>query len=236
MPETYADPAKKDYAYNSRLFSGGVRRWVHMARFNWLRRVSAAARCENVLELGCHDGMAIEYLAKRPVVYEGFDADQADGLTLARRWSTFSNYRFTFAKVPEQMVLSRTFDTAIALETLEHIPPNLLDAYLAKIAVHLNGYFFVSVPNEKGLVFLAKWLAKKAVFGRAQHYTAAEFVAATLGRMDRVARDDHKGFDYSALTRHLAAHFKIVSMDAMPVRTMPLALSPFVGIVAHSKH
>ncbi|HEY7986877.1 MAG TPA: hypothetical protein VIE17_08145 [Methylophilaceae bacterium] len=88
------------------------------------------------------------------------------------------------------------FNIAVTMETLEHVPPQMVDAYLRKIAEHLEGYFFVTVPNEKGIVFLAKWLAKKILSKDAESYSISELANATLGRMDLVARREHKGFDH----------------------------------------
>ena len=47
------------------------------------------------------------------------------------------------------------------MEMLEHILPKMVDGYLQKIAQYLNGHFFITLPNEKGIFFLTKWLAKK---------------------------------------------------------------------------
>ncbi len=55
--------------YNERLFSGGVRRHLHLARFKWLARAVAkhSTLCKSVLELGCFDGKAIDFLPASPV-------------------------------------------------------------------------------------------------------------------------------------------------------------------------
>jgi len=228
------------YGYNERLFSGGLRGRLHIARFNWLAREIADRKCpsNSVLELGCFDGKAIAYLPAKPARYVGYDANWENGLDIARvQWKGERNFSFIEATKPEQMNLTDgdRFDIGISMETLEHVPPDMVDAYLQKIAQHLNGYFFVTVPNERGVLFLGKWLIKKLFSKDADDYTFRELVNATLGRMHSVERDEHKGFDYEALIRHLAQYFDIASVTGLPFRFMPRFLSFGIAIVALSK-
>lgn len=188
--------------YNERLFSGGVRRHLHLARFKWLARAVAkhSTSYKTVLELGCFDGKAIDFLPAYPIRYSGFDANWEGGLDLAReRWKSQPNYTFNLARTPEEMSLDEPdrFDIAIAMETLEHLPPGLVDGYLEKISRHLDGHLFVTIPNEKGIVFLAKFLAKKFFIKDSEQYSLSEIMNATLGRMSRVDRREHKGLTTS---------------------------------------
>ena len=59
---------KAGYGYNERLFSGGFRSKLHLARFRWLQSEIAKRKCriDSVLELGCYDGKLIEFLPKKP--------------------------------------------------------------------------------------------------------------------------------------------------------------------------
>jgi 2-polyprenyl-3-methyl-5-hydroxy-6-metoxy-1,4-benzoquinol methylase len=230
--------ADRDDGYNERLFSGGLRRHLHMARFYWLARKVAlhAKSSESVLELGCFDGKAIEFLPTAPTRYVGFDANWEGGLDLAReRWRQKHQYAFRFACSSEQMDLAadERFDVAIAMETLEHVPPTLVDGYLAKIAEHLDGKLFVTIPNEKGLVFLSKYAAKR-VFGMSpEMYSVAEILNATLGRMSRVVRREHKGFDYVAMIKQIEIHFRVLEVSGIPFgEFLPSGLCFGVGIVA----
>lgn len=226
--------------YNVRLFSGVVRGPFHRARFRWVSSEMSKLRspARSIIELGCFDGKLIDFLPSEPVRYAGFDANWEGGLDMAmNRWKLRKNYTFREAHVPEDMALAEhdRFDAAVAMETLEHVPPELVDGYLEKIAAHLDGYFFITVPNEKGLVFLTKWTLKKLLSKDAHAYSFSEVVNATLGRMHRVARNEHKGFDYAALTRQISKHFDVVSVSGHPLPFLPNWLCFSIGIVAKSR-
>lgn len=223
-------------SYNERLFAGGFRATLHTARFLWLRDAVSryGARCDKVLELGCFDGRALDYMP-RPSEYRGYDANWEGGLDLAAPREQ-QGVSFHLAATPEDMRLTGVFDTAISMETLEHIPPELVSPYLAKIASHLDGYFFATVPVEIGPVFLGKWLAKRAASLRSlrpQPYTAKEVLCQTLGLTKYVRRDNHMGFNYRDMVREIGRHFEVLSVEGCPWR-LPPPLCFTVGIVAHS--
>jgi hypothetical protein len=180
----------------------------------------------------------IEFLPQKPSRYRGFDANWEGGLDLAiAKWKNESEYLFAKALSPEDMNLrdDEMFDTAISMETLEHIPSPLVLPYLKKIADHLDGFLFVTVPNEKGLLFLAKWIAKKLFGGDAEEYSLMELVHATLGKSHRVKRREHKGFDYESLLKEISTHFDVVSVSGHPFGFLPTWMCFGVGIVAKSK-
>lgn len=225
--------------YNQRLFSGGFRKWLHEARFAWINNICTEnnIKTNSVLELGCFDGRAINYLPKRPENYYGFDANWENGLDQAKElFASFANYHFVEASHPSQLVTNGIrFDLAISLETIEHIPPEHVDEYLLRISKVLDGMFLVTVPNEKGLLFLVKYLVKKFILGGAEKYTASELLNATLGRMGNVRRNQHKGFDWEELSRSLSTYFDIVSVEGVQFPSLPLSVNAQIGFVLRSK-
>lgn len=232
---------KDGFGYNDRLFSGGIRSKLHLARFNWISAEIIKREIEpySVLELGCFDGKLLNFLPYRPTRYVGFDANWEGGLDEAKkRWSNETSYSFLRASSPKAMKLDRsdTFHVAVAMETLEHIPPEMVDGYLSKIAEHLDGYLFVTVPNEKGLVFLVKWVIKKIFSKDAKSYSLTELINATIGRMDRVSRLDHKGFDYTSLVAEIEKYFTVIDISGHPLGFLPTSLCFGVGIIAKSKN
>ena len=82
---------------------------------------------------------------------------------------------------------------------------------------------FATCPGavEKGPVFPAKHLAKSAATSlsddECRSYTAAEVFNATIGRVDRVERDGHKGFDYAWLAERIARRFTIIRYEGFPL-------------------
>lgn len=224
--------------YNQRLFSGGFRAWFHYARFRWFQNEVAvrACRTDAVLELGCFDGKLLDFIHPPPARYVGFDADWEGGLGVAAARARV-NCRFIKANSAADMRLDadETFTLAVRMETLEHVPPDLVDGYLRTIADHLDGYFFITVPNEKGVVFLAKWLVKQMLRAGGEHYAFTELVNATLGRTDKVARGQHKGFDWQKLAQQVATYFDIIAVSGHPIGIFPPSLCFTVGIVARSR-
>jgi cyclopropane fatty-acyl-phospholipid synthase-like methyltransferase len=220
--------------YNQRLFeAGGLRSYYHYARYHWIRRKVEHRGPLRVIELGCHDGKTIDFLPNLER-YVGLDADWENGLSIARARHGGRD-KVEFRKVQTPAALSDfkdgEFDAAIALETLEHIPDDMMKDYLAELSRVTSGRIYVSVPNEMGPVFLAKFLAKQVRYGGAEKYTPSEIVSATLFQPQRVERDNHKGFDYRQMIRDVAEHFEIESVEGLPPLFLPPALSLTVGIV-----
>lgn len=238
MAETMA---KLDRGYNERLFSDNFRGRLHTARFIWLRdtvrRLKMNPRA--VMEIGCFDGRAVEFLPQIPARYIGFDAGWEDALQLAaRRWASQPHLEFRECLKADQMNLNgEKFDLVLALETLEHIPPQDLEPYLENVAASLKpgGAFLVSVPNEIGPVFAAKHMLKVAFIGNYETYSVREFIFATLGMVEKVQRREHKGFSYRRLIKTLERHFTVESTRGIPLGFLPPYLNFGVGIVCRPK-
>ncbi len=226
-------------SYNQRLFGGGFRKWLHEARFLWLQRMCRTMNLntESVLELGCFDARSIRFLPTKPKRYYGFDANWEGGLDLARTtYGSEERYQFVAATKPEELeIAGERVSLALSLETLEHIPPELVDGYLRRISGLLDGVFIVTVPNEKGLLFLVKYLIKKLVVGGADKYTFAEVLNASLGRMEHVARADHKGFDWKKLLAELNIYFDVEKVQGIQFPWAPLCCNAQIGFFLRSR-
>jgi hypothetical protein len=231
---------ESDKTYNERLFEGNkFRAYFHNARFNWFRKKCAEYGPSNIkmVELGCFDGRLIEYCPSDPDTYHGFDAGWENGLESARaKFQNDPRKHFTLATEPNHLdsMATGSCNVAASMETIEHIPPALVDGYLEQLARIVDGYLFVTVPNEKGPVFLAKYVAKQLLNSN-QPYTAKEIFFASIGRLSHVTRAEHKGFDYNVLTRQIAKHFDIVKVEPLPARWLPNITGFTIGIVAKSK-
>jgi SAM-dependent methyltransferase len=225
--------------YNERLFEGGFRRRFHLARFEWVRGAlrRAGAACRSVLELGCFDGRAISYLPGRPVEYLGLDANWEDGLSIAReRYRDDAGFEFRQCDTPTDLLRlcsGRRFDTALCLETLEHVPPEFVGGYLRALSDVVTGHLVITVPNEKGPVFLGKYLVKRAC-GDVAAYKKREILAAALGRMTAVERNEHKGFDYEWVVGETMSCFRVLEVSGYPLRHLPKGLNFGIGILARA--
>ncbi len=228
-------------SYNERLFSRGLRGYIHLARFRWLERCVRrfGLNPQRVVELGCYDGRAIEWLGSAPRAYLGLDANWEGGIELARdKYRTQENYSFQVCHSADDVRVDspEIFDTFISLETLEHIPPALVEPYLERISSLVDGHVFVTVPNEKGLIFFLKYLIKKLFrFRDARAYAFRDIVHLTLGQTHKVERSEHKGFDYSSLIELMSKYFDIVRVEGVQTRVLPPSLNVNVGIVARTR-
>lgn len=220
--------------YNQRLFSGGLRKWIHEARFHWLNASLHKLNCspESVLELGCYDAKTIQFLPLKPQRYVGLDANWEKGLDIARqRWQAEPAYEFLYCRKPDDVVLTGLFDISVCMETLEHVPVEMVSPYLSMLANHTRSYTFITVPIEKGLVFAVKHLVKQIANMEAEPYSLAEYFYAAAGRLDKVRRREHKGFDYSLFIQSMAGYFKILDVSPYPLSFLPESLGFGVGII-----
>lgn len=222
--------------YNDRLFAGGVRSYLHSARFTWAKQRINDCAPKSILELGCFDGRLLQYV--RPERYIGFDAGWEGGIDSAiERFRDVEGYDFHKSTSPEDLgqFPDKSVDVGVSLETLEHIPPDLIDRYLSEMARIISDRVVFSVPNEKGVVFLGKWLVKALLLrdSGGERYRPSELVFATLGLTSKVKRDEHKGFNYADLVKHMERYFDVISVSGVPFGFAPLSFS--VGIVAKPK-
>ncbi|HEX4762633.1 MAG TPA: class I SAM-dependent methyltransferase [Sphingomicrobium sp.] len=228
-------------AYNERLFGRpGLRRSYHMARFNWVRgKVEANALDElRLIELGCYDGRLFETLGSKVTEYVGLDSELSLGVEVAQqKYAGRKDVTLIVADDPAALRLfaDNHFNAAAALETLEHVPPHLVAHYLDELRRVTRGYLFVTVPNELGPVFLAKFLAKRLFFSGGEPYSLREIIAATFGRTRSIPRMQHKGFDYRRLLADIGERFDIVAVEGLPKLGLPALLSPTVAIFARSR-
>ncbi len=222
--------------YNDRLFSGGIRGYLHSSRFLWAKKIIDELGPDSIIELGCFDGRLLDYV--KPEKYVGLDAGWEGGIESAiDRFRGNPSIEFHKSSSPTDLARfeSGTIDLGVALETLEHIPPHMLDDYLKELSRIVSGHVVISVPNEKCVVFLGKWLIKNLLLrdDDGEKYRPSEVLFATLGMTSKVKRDEHKGFDYDKIIDQIRIYFDIKSVSGVPFGIPFLSFS--VGIVAKSR-
>ncbi len=236
-----AYPSALRDCYNERLFDrAGIRRLFHLARFDWAEQaIRERSGSElKVIELGCYDGRLLQRIRPHVAEYIGVDANWSGGLDRARtRFARCRGVRFVETSDASSMrrFSNGQFNIAISLETLEHVPPAQVPEFLDELARVTAGDLFISVPNEIGLVFLAKYVLKRLRYGGADPYSAREIVAAVLGRSEQIARHDHKGFNYKKLVKLVGERFDILSVNGLPRLGLPAWLSFTIAIHARSR-
>jgi 2-polyprenyl-3-methyl-5-hydroxy-6-metoxy-1,4-benzoquinol methylase len=149
-------------SYNERLFNRKIIRGkLHFARYIWLQeKVKQYHQSpKSVLELGCYDAKTIDFLPDNLEQYVGYDANWENGLDLAK--TKYKDSRFSFfqtCSVNDFNPNNAIYDISICMETIEHLALNELEIFIKKLELSTNKYCFVTVPNEKGIVLIIKYL------------------------------------------------------------------------------
>ena len=229
--------------YDERLFSHGIRKKIHEARFLWLVRKlekHLLPKKLNILELGCFNGRTLEYLPSDFSKYQGLDSNWEGGLDQAK--SKYSDKRISFAFCLDStgLQIDRNTNAFVCLETLEHLDQKTLEGYIAELKKRLpeGTKLFITVPNEIGLIFLVKKFVKLFLFKdhRASEYTAKEFFLQSLGMTDFIERNyNHKGFHWKKLRNLLEKHFELISTEGIHSPMMPVFLNFSVGFVLQQR-
>lgn len=213
---------KEQKSYNERLFTKGWRGYFHEARFKWLYQTMHEMNIQdgNVLELGCFDGKTLDYLPFAPTLYDGYDADWEGGLDIARKqWKNHSNFHFHKSVSPDTFNPEvKFYDYSIVMETFEHLPLKHLSSYIEKLKLATREYLFITVPVEKGLAAVCKYLTKKIFLKVDEEYAPRELWFTLIGKLEKVERVElgHKGFDYDVFLQQLSKHFEVISVKKIP--------------------
>lgn len=231
-----------DKGYNERLFSKGFRKKLHMGRYEWLLQQMEKYDCfgDTMLELGCFDAKTLDFLPKQPKKYLGYDANWENGLDLGReKWKDNKDVTLLECQTADEMDLeANAYDISVSLETMEHIFSKDIEAYVKKLAFATKKYCFISVPNEKGPLFLTKHLTKKIMNNHQEDYTLPEYFYATIGNLKKVKRNEggHKGFDYDFLASLVGKYFPSVEVMGIPFYNLPTSLNFSVGIIGKKEN
>lgn len=98
----------------------------------------------------------------------------------------------------------------------------------------IDGYFLITVPVERGfslLVAILICLLNKTP----EKYGFWEWLNAFLGRMDKVKRSEHKGFDDRLFTKQVTQYFTIIRKGGIFINTPLSSFNLGIGIIAESK-
>jgi hypothetical protein len=233
-----------EQAYENQIFSRGkLRASLHLRRFHWLVGQIRRAGYTRItaVDLGCSDGRIVEMIEAGGVQvtrYQGFDANWHKCIVFAReKFATRPELSFTICKVPEEMHPEAHAQIGICMETLEHAPPECVDGYLAILQRTVTDLMFITVPVERGPIFVAKHAAKQVLGINDQEFRSIwsrDFWNQALGRMDRVPRHQHRGFDDRDFVRAVARHFEIISVKGLFLPGFTV-LNPNIGIVCRPR-
>jgi hypothetical protein len=74
-------------------------------------------------------------------------------------------------------------------------------------------------------------LAKRLLSKESEPHTFSEIVNVLLGRMHRVVRREHKGYDYLTIFKEVQKYFEIVDVRTLPFKFLQRSFSFQIGIL-----
>jgi len=207
--------------YNDTLFNGNrARRFLHERRFWWLvnRLRQLSIRRADIIEIGCYDAKTISYLERSGIDvnrYAGYEADDAIFDRVQAQWSARPEVTIAKSTSPSDIDLSAPFDVGICMETLEHLPDQLVDGYLQVLANVVRGPVFFTIPVERGAMLLAKQLGYR-IFGMyGDRLSWRDLVAGALSQTEKIPRHEHCGFDDRLMIERIARYFNVTESGGL---------------------
>ncbi|HZC46936.1 MAG TPA: methyltransferase domain-containing protein [Candidatus Acidoferrum sp.] len=226
--------------YNDRLFHGNrARRFLHERRFWWL--VDRLQRLKigraDIIEIGCYDGKTVSYLERSGIAvnrYVGYEADDEVAIPAQELWVNRAEISIVRSKSPTDIDESAKFDVGICMETLEHLPDELVDSYLEVLARIVRGPVFFTIPVERGAMLVAKQLGYR-IFGMyGERLSWRDIVAGALSQTDRIPRHEHRGFDDRQMVERIARYFRVEESGGLFVPYLT-TLNFTVGVIGDPK-
>lgn len=133
---------------------------MNPARMAWVARQLGPLEGMHVLDVGCGAGLASEWLARRGARVTGLDAAGA-ALDAARAHAAASGVAVDYREGRPEDMCGQTFDAVIALEVIEHVPPEERGNFCAALArlVRPGGAVVLSTLNRTPRAWITAKLA-----------------------------------------------------------------------------
>lgn len=221
MDESQAKPMK---SISERSYAGrGPAARLHRSRLRSILREMSSFELPDegeVAEFGCSTGLVLQQIMETVLSPEswqafGFDVREENVAAGAQRGipgASFSSFNLNRVDTS----YAGRFDLVTCFETLEHTGDFRNAFENLYVATRQGGLIFVSVPNEKGLCGLAKYLGRKLLRRNAYEdffdeqseldYLMCLLLNRPLDRFRDPAAEGwgpHLGFDWKTLDRHV---------------------------------
>lgn len=182
-----------------------------------------------VVDIGCAHAKSFELLNQRyNISYVGIELNGPFSEMAKSRYDTHPNFRIINDSIENHYAELENVDFVIALETLEHIPEDIVVRVVEHIAIANPEYFVCSVPNEVGPIIWVKNVGSLLMgYMRHKEYKWSETLYAGLYQLDKVGTHGtgHKGFDWRWLAQTIRHNRKITKILSSPFRWLPKTFS-----------
>lgn len=219
-----------------------VVRWLHSIRYKYLIEIFDKLIFENpnkklkVVDIGCAHAKTFEILNNDyEIEYVGIEIDVHFFETAKFRYGSYPNFRIINDSIENHYRELEGVDLVISLETLEHIPENIVVRLIEKIGLAKPKYFLCSVPNEIGPIIWIKNIGSLIMgYMRHKEYKWSETLYAGLYKLDKVEvhGTGHKGFDWRWLAQTIRHNMKITDTFSSPFRWLPKTFSVSVIFIS----
>ncbi len=219
--------------------------FLHATRYKYLIRLftdlsqANPSRTLNVVDIGCAHAKAFDVLNSRfNINYVGVDTDTEPVKTAEKRYSQYRNFRVINDSIVNHYSEFQHADVILALESLEHIPENIVVRIVEHIARAKPAAFMCSVPNEVGPIVLLKNIGSLFTgYIRHKEYRWKETLHAGLFNLDGIDAHGtgHKGFDWRWLAHTIRHNMRITRTHANPFDWLPKTFSFSVIFICQQK-
>jgi 2-polyprenyl-3-methyl-5-hydroxy-6-metoxy-1,4-benzoquinol methylase len=220
---------EKKQAFNPLVSYLHTTRYKHLIRLFTKLSAQAPSRTLRVVDIGCAHAKVFHILNSRfNITYIGIDQDETLSGIARARYSEHPNFKIITGSITDHYDVFQNTDVILALETLEHIPENLVVRLIEQIALAQPAAFMCSVPNEVGPAILVKNIGSLLTgYMRHKEYTWAETLHAALFNLDRVETHGtgHKGFDWRWLAQTIRHNMRIDQIHTNPFDWLPKTFS-----------
>ena len=222
------------YAQKQLLSRSRLVRWSHGSRFTLARELVAPFAGKRLLDYGCGDGTFLALARALFPATVGVDVDGDQIADCAVRFASVPGVAFFTTDRLAAPIHAGRYDVVVCMEVLEHCPDDVQPLVLDRIrdVTAPRGTVVISVPIEIGLPLVAKQTARAliALTGRREYAARERYRLHELVRMmtagpgtvfprvehvggaggARTMRfTGHKGFNWRALEKAIAARFAI---------------------------
>jgi len=139
---------------------------MNPARIDWIAGRLGPLEGLSILDVGCGAGLAAEALARRGALVTGIDA-AGNALAAARAHAEAEGVPVTYAETtPEALAATGArYDAVLALEVIEHVPPEQRPAFCAALAALVNpgGQVVLSTLNRTRRAYVVAILGAEYV-------------------------------------------------------------------------
>ena len=225
-----------------------VVRWLHSFRYKNTLRVfdqlsrEVADRPIRVVDIGCAVAKSYALLDGRySIEYTGIDISSEFVETARRRYGDRPNFSIIQGSAADALDGMSGIDVILALETLEHVPDDVVPVILDRVSSVRPRLFVCSVPNELGPVIWFKNFGSLLIgYRRSARLSRRMFMNtfwASVYRVDRLPahRTGHSGFDWRRLADQIRARMRIREVRTLPVNSLPTGLATNVYMIAEPR-